>query len=203
MYDDKMKRAKDTLKSLVKKIQPGSTFSIISLGQIVKIHTRLDWINQKNGIFEKSVWSEATILKEIDKFDATMGFSDLEKALKLTTEVIKKSDDTVKRIFLISDGMNFKYFNDTLIDKYASKLKMSVIEIGQSSIPSGILEKKDSLLYRLSNGLLYSETEVDEAFRQATQLTPNEQCVMEKKKSWKMNDDMVERFPESSCDETE
>ena len=90
----------------------------------------MDWINQKNGIFEKSVWSEATILKEIDKFDATMGFSDLEKALKLTTEVIKKSDDTVKRIFLISDGMNFKYFNDTLIDKYASKLKMSVIEIG-------------------------------------------------------------------------
>ena len=203
MYDDKMKRAKDTLKSLVKKIQPGSTFSIISLGQIVKIHTRLDWINQKNGIFEKSVWSEATILKEIDKFDATMGFSDLEKALKLTTEVIKKSDDTVKRIFLISDGMNFKYFNDTLIDKYASKLKMSVIEIGQSSIPSGILEKKDSLLYRLSNGLLYSETEVDEAFRQATQLTPNEQCVMEKKKLWKMNNNMVESYKEFSCDETE
>ena len=53
MKGDKMERARNTLKSLVKKIQPGSTFSIISFWWIAKIHTRLDGINRYNGIFEK------------------------------------------------------------------------------------------------------------------------------------------------------
>ena len=125
MNVDKMKRAKNTLKSLVKKIKIGSTFSIISFGSSAKLHTRLDFYNRENGIFEWHARNNA--LKEIDWFEATNGSSDLEDSLKETTEVIKNSEDTIKRIFLISDGMAIQLFVDASVDTYASKLKISTI----------------------------------------------------------------------------
>ena len=125
MNVDKMKRAKNTLKSLVKKIKIGSTFSIISSGSSTKLHTSMDFYDRENGIFEWHARNNA--LKEIDWFEATNGSSDLEDSLKETTEVIKNSEDTIKRIFLISDGMAIQLFVDASVDTYASKLKISTI----------------------------------------------------------------------------